>query len=354
MTFNEAIDPASFTAADVVLKDAQGKAIRPVTCGGGGQRRHAVRPGFRGAERAGDVPVDGGSARDGRGGNLMNQDGNAINGEAADDYNGTVVFAPTVTTNQAPEGFEGWSDGAVPTQWSLISAGSATIRPVTSDSPHGGAQHLQFDAKVGASWSESATVALNLTNLTGRTDVNLDFWAKYAGGSYGYFYVELSGDGTNFENVWSVSLAATYTNYTLDLDALCAANGIALDGDVYIRFRDYNPGYTVHRGYLDDVRVVAGVDLAGPQVLSHAPATLAAGAGPLTNVVVTFNEPIDPASFTASDVVLKDAQGVAITPVIAAVTGTTNRQFNLGFAAQSVRGTYQLSAARTWRTWRAT
>ena len=355
VTFNEPIDPASFTASDVVLKDAQGVAITPVIAAVAGTTNRQFNLGFAAQSVRGTYQLSVGPNVADVAGNLMNQNGNAVNGEAADVYNGTMVYAPTVTTNQAPEGFEGWSDGAVPSQWSLISAGSATIRPVTSDSPHGGAQHLQFNANgVGASWSEYATVALNLTNLTGRTDVSLDFWAKYAGGSYAYFYVELSGDGTNFVNVWSVSLAATYTQYTLDLDALCAANGIALDADVYIRFRDYNPGYTDHRGYLDDVRVVAGVDLAGPQVLSHAPATLAAGAGPLTNVVVTFNEPIDPASFTASDVVLKDAQGVAITPVIAAVAGTTNRQFNLGFAAQSVRGTYQLRSVRTWRTWRAT
>ena len=160
-------------------------------------------------------------------GNLMNQNGNAVNGEAADVYNGTVVFAATVTTLQAPEGFEGWSDGAVPSQWSLISAGSATIRPVTSGSPHGGAQHLQFNANgVGASWSEYATVAVDLTNLTGRTDVNLDFWAKYAGGSYAYVLRGPERGRDQFVNVWSVSLATTYTHYTLDLDALARPRGL--------------------------------------------------------------------------------------------------------------------------------
>jgi hypothetical protein len=62
-------------------------------------------------------------------GNPMNQNGNAINGEATDFYSGTVVFAPTVWTGApAPEPtpryqvlydetFENWSP--VPTHWAF-------------------------------------------------------------------------------------------------------------------------------------------------------------------------------------------------------------------------------------------
>ena len=59
-----------------------------------------------------------------------------------------------------------------------------------------------------------------------------------------------------------------YTQYRLDLDAEAASAGIALDSDVYIRFRHDNtlPPATQYM-YLDDVRVVTRrpvVDLNGP------------------------------------------------------------------------------------------
>ena len=105
------------------------------------------------------------------------------------------------------------------------------------------------------------------------------------------------------------ALGTSYTKYTLDLDALCASQGIAIDEDVRIRFRWYSR-YSYNL-WLDDVRIETG-DLAGPRVTGHVPTSVAATNGPLTNIVVTFNEAIETASFTDADVTLRDAQGLGI------------------------------------------
>ena len=192
-------------------------------------------------------------------------------------------------------------------------------------------------------------MAVNLTNLTGRTDVSLDFWAKYAGGSYAYFYVELSGDGTNFGECLVGESGGHLHAVHAGPGRAGAANGIALDGDVYIRFRDYNPSYDSTTGVIwTTCGWWRGWTWRGRKCCRTAPATLAAGAGPLTNVGVTFNEPIDPASFTAADVVLKDAQGSGDHAGDGGGGGQRRTAVQPEFCGAELRGTYRLSGrART-------
>ena len=144
MTFNEPIDAASFTAADVVLKDPQGLAISREVAAVAGSTNQQFNLSFASQSVRGTYRLAVGPQVLDVAGNPMNQDGDAVNGEATEDvYNGTVAYAPTVTANRT-EDFEGWT-GGVPSYWSLISAGAGTVQAVTSEgSPHGGAQHLKF------------------------------------------------------------------------------------------------------------------------------------------------------------------------------------------------------------------
>jgi hypothetical protein len=201
VTFNEPMDAASFTAADVVLKDPQGLVVSPVSVAVvAGSTNRQFNLGFANQTVRGEYRLAVGPQVLDVAGNAMNQDNDAVNGEATEDvYNGTVVYAPTVTSNLTPEGFETWPP--VPSHWSLISAGAGTVQAVTSDSPHGGAQQLKFAANGQAYLYQSATLALNLSSLATNTDVNLNFWAKSISGG-GYLYVEMSGDGVNYQQVW--------------------------------------------------------------------------------------------------------------------------------------------------------
>jgi hypothetical protein len=278
-------------------------------------------------------------------GNAMNQNGNAVNGEAGDTYSSTVTFASTVGTppgtapNLYTEGFESWAPAS--TSWAFETAGAGTINPVTSGTPHGGNKQLLFASSGAYYLYQSAWWAVDLGTYSSATDLNINFWTKSTGG--GTLYVDLSGSGSSdsWQNIYATGVGTTYTNYNLDLDNWAAQKNIAVDGDVYVRFRSYSYyGYDI---YLDDVGLLKG-DLWGPKVLSHSPVSVAASGGPLNGIRVTFDEPILASSFTWSDdVSLKDPQGNAIsTGTVSEVSGSNGTQWDLGFADQAVRGVYRL------------
>jgi hypothetical protein len=78
----------------------------------------------------------------------------------------------------------------------------------------------------------------------------------------------------------------------------------------------------------------------GLRVSSAVPAS---GAGSVASVRVTFNEAIQPATFTADQAVLKGPGSVTIPVTISAVAGSNNTQFDLAFAQQTTLGLYTLT-----------
>jgi hypothetical protein len=90
---------------------------------------------------------------------------------------------------------------------------------------------------------------------------------------------------------------------------------------------------------------------AGPFVTYYTPIAVAADsiagplpaavAGPISSIRVTFNAPINPATFDASDVVSLTGPGGPISVSrVAVVPGKANREFDIVFPAQSTVGTY--------------
>ncbi|MCX6927578.1 MAG: hypothetical protein NT154_30875 [Verrucomicrobia bacterium] len=206
-------------------------------------------------------------------GTLMDENSNMIKGEAADTFRGQFVLTSSaITAFPVAEGFEsasgdfgGWS----------FAPGPGTISLTTSNAPHGGANQLFFNTQPTDGASQSATLVVDLSGQSGQTNFFLEFWAKYflpPGGYFGSwkFFVELSGDGQTwhsiFQSGWDLFGGATnifpfYTEYRIDLDQASLANGVALDGDVYIRFRHLSTeSYfaNINMVFLDDVRIVAG------------------------------------------------------------------------------------------------
>jgi hypothetical protein len=151
VTFDEPIAVSSFEAdgRDVELKDAAGTAIAPLSVApvaGSGDTQFDVT--FAAQNLRGTYRLKVGPQIADTSGNLMNQNGNAINGEATDFYSGTVTFGPTVWTGApAPEPtpryqvlydetFEDWSP--VPAYWAFQTVGDGTVQPATGGSPRGG------------------------------------------------------------------------------------------------------------------------------------------------------------------------------------------------------------------------
>ena len=261
VTFDEPIDPASFTAADVTLYGPMG-ALIPVTISAvAGTTNTQFDLGFANQTLRGSYRLTVGPNVLDVAGNPMNQNGNASNGEATDLYSGTVSFdSTTPTLGSAPvlfsEGFESWPP--VPDYWSFVTAGTGIVAAVTTDNPKAGGQHLML-APCEENQSQWATLKLDLGGQTNATDLFLDFWVKLIDNtSSGQFYVELSGDGQAWRTVINFDPPSSYQNYVIDLDAELAAGSIALDTNVFIRFRQvhqntylWGPKYRV---FLDEVR----------------------------------------------------------------------------------------------------
>jgi hypothetical protein len=244
VTFDEAVDPGTFDGADVVLKNASGLTVSPVTVTpvvGSGNMQFTLAFADQAVRGRYDLTV-GPNLADASG-NLMNQDGDALNGESADTYSGTVVYwGSSWTPASAPpvlyaEDFE-WS--SVPSRWEFRTASGATIQTVETGTPHGGGRHLRMQES-GAYVAENATLLVDLSGQSGATDLWLDFWTQDLGyPGYSSIIVSLSNEGTTFWDVLSIRPGNSYVNPVLDLDAKASEKGITLDSDVYIRFTAKN------------------------------------------------------------------------------------------------------------------
>ena len=356
VTFDEPIAPASFTPADVTLYGPMG-ALIPVTVSAvAGSTNTQFDLGFTNQTVRGVYRLTVGPNVSDVAGNPMNQNGNVSNGEAADAYSGTVNFESIVPTlGSAPvlfsEGFESWPP--VPAYWSFgRDGGSGTVTAVSSDGPKSGGWHLHFNsASFDRNLSQWAVLKLDLSGQAGATNLFLDFWAKLqsgADGASGQSFVEVSGDGQTWRQLLSFDPPTTYQNYVIDLDTNLAAGSIAMDTDVYLRFRRIRQfSNTAYHLFLDEVRITKG----NPTLLlSAVPNTFPENAGSAA-AYVTIKR-INSTNLTDSVAVnLSEPTGAVtlLSPVtIAANAGDTNFLIGAvddGVAAGSRQATITASAA---------
>ena len=343
LNFDEAVDPASFSGEDVTLYGPMGSLI-PVTVRAvenSGNTEFTLS--FAEQTQRGTYRLNVGPEVADSSGNLLNQDEDAINGESGDGYEGIVFLHPIVPVlGAAPvlfiEDFESWD--SAPTSWYFFTEFDGTLQTVTTDGPHGGSQHLRFDSLAGGAqgW---ATLKLDLSAHAGAEDLSLDFWLRTA--TCGRLSVEVHG-GHGWRQLITNSSPSDYQHYAFDLRAELWASAIELDPHVYIRFRlegDFGRcGQTV---YLDDLRILRGGDPFGPKVTDHTPEAVAGDGGPLSQITVTFDEAIDPGSFTAEDVVLRGPSGGSIPVTVSVVAESGDTEFTLSFAEQTQRGSYRLA-----------
>ncbi len=113
--------------------------------------------------------------------------------------------------------------------------------------------------------------------------------------------------------------------------------------DVYGNAMDQNGNFIP--GEVPDDQYTATFSLAPPQVSRFA--RNGQQNQPATSVRVTFNEPIDPSTFTPDQIVnFVDPQGNPITVTdVEPVAGTNNTQFDITFDQQTLAGTYTLQIA---------
>ena len=83
----------------------------------------------------------------------------------------------------------------------------------------------------------------------------------------------------------------------------------------------------------------ATITVSGPRIIASSPT--GALSAPIGDVKVTFNEPMDPSTFTPSDVVLTGPGGSIAVGGVAPIAGSNNTQYDITFPPQSALGSYR-------------
>jgi subtilisin family serine protease len=158
-------------------------------------------------------------------------------------------------------GFEG---GALDAYWFTGVTGNGRVRVLSTNTPHSGTYHLVMDDATSGGFSQ--TEARLRLNLAGQTQVNLTFWWKDFGDethTQDGIYFSNNG-GTSYVKVYSLNGGSysnnTWRTFTLDLDALAAGAGLALNSTFVVKFQQYDDYPITTDGFaFDDISVtVAG------------------------------------------------------------------------------------------------
>ena len=102
-------------------------------------------------------------------------------------------------------------------------------------------------------------------------------------------------------------------------------------------------------GILNAGAAVANTD--GAYVVSGTPNGQGTSSSPLSSVQVTFNEEINPATFTPSQVTLTGPSGTITGVTVSVVSSSNNHQFTIAFPSQSGGGTYTLTVGPDIQDW---
>ncbi len=304
LTFSEAIDPASFTTADVSLTGPSGSlsitSVKAVA--GSGNTKFTIS--FAALATDGTYTLKVGPNVNDTAGNPMDQNGNGVNGEASDTWSADWVVSPppadktgarvtagkfTLTNNQATGAALTFSEAIDPATFTLddiVLAGPAGTLSVSSVAAVGGSGNTQFNITfpaLTAAGTYTLTVGPNVQDVAG----NL---------------MDQNDNGTNGESsdTWS-------------------ANWV--------------------------VNSLPPADTAGAKVTSG---QWILQGGLAVAARLNFSEAITPASFTTADVALTGPGGPVSITSVKVVTGTGKKQFLISFeSALQEPGTYTLKVGPT-------
>ena len=102
-------------------------------------------------------------------------------------------------------------------------------------------------------------------------------------------------------------------------------------------------------GIVNAAAAIANTD--GPYVVSSTPSSVVTGGTGLSSIELTFNEEINPATFTPSQVSLTAPGGSVSGISVAAVAGSNDHTFDITFPTQSSNGAYTLKVGPDIEDW---
>ena len=331
ITFNEPIDGTTFAAEDIRVLNVEGDALSlaGAPTDSGDQTTFSVEFATPQSVLA-NYRVSLGPNVSDLSGNPMNQDRDDANGESSDDqYEGQFSLGPPIA--QSVPYFQDFEDPSLASLsgWSFDVSGAGTVELTTFNNPFSGSQHLQVTPRgVG---EQHAVLLLDLQDQVGATDLVFDFRGKRLGSasSGNAITVHASGNGDDWTQL-GLNISSDfgfYPNYFFDLDQELADASIQMDGDVYLRLGHVG-GSTIYQAAFDDVRI-ANRDGSGAKIVSMTHEG-SIGNDSISALTVTFDQPIDAATFQASDVVLDGPLG-EIQLLNDPVNSGDDQTFNIAF-----------------------
>ncbi len=348
LTFSEEINPTTFTTADVIsLTGPNGTLTATGVAAVGGSSNTQFDVTFAAQSALGTYSLTVGPDIRDVANNQMNQDLDGVNGEVpADRYTGTATLtlntASFVGTNTTLQG--SWRD-AIGTDGYQI-AQNATSTPSYAT--------VAMSGQTGYTWAASTGDVRALQKPAPATDRIASTW--YATNT---FDVTVTVAGTQARRLGLYFLDWDNGGRTQRVDVL-GPSGNLLDsqtvsgfsggkyltwditGQVTFRFTKLTGANAVLSGMFFDTPGAPPADTTGSRVT----ASTFSGSSSATfdRVRLTFDESINPASFTTADVVSLTGPGGAITPTgVSVVSGSNNTQFDVTFAAQTAPGGYAVT-----------
>jgi len=155
----------------------------------------------------------------------------------------------------------GFEAASLDPYWTTATTGSGRVLVATANGPHGGTRHLTMDDATSGGLSQTeARLHLDLSSLS---NVELTFWWKEFGDEThtqdGVYFS--SNGGSSYVKVQSLNGQSytdnTWQTFTLDVDALAAANGLTLTSTFVVKLQQYDDYPIATDGFaFDDISVL--------------------------------------------------------------------------------------------------
>ena len=181
-------------------------------------------------------------------------------GDTKTNYISVSNPASTYASLPYSTGFEG---GSLDQYWTVYTGTVGRVQVTSANTPHSGGYHLTMDCTVNGTYSQNE--AWLKLNLSGESQVDLDFWWKEFGDethTQDGVYFSNNG-GASFVKVLDLNGASytnnTWQNFTVDVDAAAAGAGLSLTSNFVIKFQQYDNYVIATDGFaFDDISVAGG------------------------------------------------------------------------------------------------
>ncbi len=212
-----------------------------------------------------------------------------------------------------------------------------------------------------STWFSPASYSSEYANVISVAAINADgtlpSWSDYGVGT-----IQLAAPGAN---VYGVGLNGTYTTDSgTSMAAPLVTGTIALVEaahpswsmsqviDAVLDTTTPDPalvGKVTTGGIVNAAAAVANTD--GPYVVSATPDGSVNAASGLSSVQLDFNEEINPATFTPSQITITGPGGTVTGVTVTPVSGSNDHEFTIAFPAQSAAGSYTLKVGPDVQDW---